>query len=181
MIILFTSLGISLQMVMVHLIPYSTDIGIDKEISAVFLGLIGGCSMLGRLMMGSTADKIGGKNALLICIFTQIFCMFWLQIADNFWMIYLFTVFFGFSYGGWTPLLALMAGEFFGLRSLGLIIGVMVFAVTIGGAVGPLLAGYIYDVSGSYRTAFIGGAIIIMIGFFATLFMKAPIKAITAE
>lgn len=44
LIIIFMSLCISLQMVMVHLIPYATDMGIDKKVSAMFLALIGGCS-----------------------------------------------------------------------------------------------------------------------------------------
>ena len=176
LLISFGLLGTPLGMVMVHLVPYSTDIGIDKAIAAGFLGLIGGSSVPGRLIMGKLGDKIGGRNALLICIVLQLSCMLWLQMARSPWMIYLFAVVFGFSYGGWIPLLALMASEFFGLYSMGMITGVMVLSVTLGGAIGPTLAGYMYDLSGSYKAAFIGGAIIGMIAFFVTLFMRSPVK-----
>jgi len=176
LLVIFISLLISLQMVMVHLIPYSTDIGIDKKVSAIFLGLLGGCSIPGRLIIGIIADRIGGKNALLICISAQIFCMFWLQVAETPRMIYLFTAIFGFSYGGYVPLIPFLTEKFFGLRSLGVILGIIVFAATTGGVIGPVLAGYIYDVSGSYRPAFIGGGVIIIIGFLATLLMKMPAK-----
>jgi MFS family permease len=181
LLISFGLLGAPLGMVMVHLVPYSTDIGIDKTIAAVFLGLIGGSSVLGRLIMGKLGDKVGGRNALLICIVLQLSCMLWLQVARSPWMIYLFAVVFGFSYGGWVPLLALMASEFFGLCSMGMITGVLVLSVTIGGAIGPTLAGYMYDLRSSYETAFIGGAIITMIAFFITLFMSSPVKKMTAE
>ena len=178
LIVIFALLSIPLGMIMVHLVPYSTDLGMDKTISAVFLGVLGGCSVPGRLIMGVISDKIGGKKALLICIVGQLLCMFWLQVAKCPWMVYVFAVFFGFSYGGWVTVLPFLAGEIFGSRALGLIIGLIIFAATFGGALGPVFAGYIYDVSSDYKTAFIGGAIITVIAFLLALFIKAPAKKI---
>lgn len=174
----FTALCISLQIVMVHFIPYSTDIGIDKTVSATFLGLIGGFSIPGRLLFGIAADRttIGVKNAFLVCIIAQIFCMFWLPLAKNFWMICLFLVIFGISYGGYVSLVSFLTVKCFGINSLGMILGIIIFIATTGGIVGPVLAGYIYDTTGSYRSAFVGAGIILIAGFFASLLIREPDK-----
>jgi len=83
--------------------------------------------------------------------------MFWLTMSKSVWMLYLFAPVFGFTYGGIVPLIPAITGEFFGTKNLGAIIGFMGFGPTIGGALGPFLAGYIFDVTGSYYFAFLLG------------------------
>lgn len=179
----FVSLCISLQIIMVHFIPYSTDIGISKAISATFLGLIGGFSIPGRLLFGSAADRtnIGAKKAFLICLIAQTFCMFWLALAKNIYMICLFIVVFGFSYGGYVSLIIILTIECFGIKSLGMILGVVIFIATTGGIVGPVIAGFIYDTTSSYKIAFIGAGLIVTAGFFAGLLIRDPDKRESIE
>lgn len=80
-------------------------------------------------------------------------------------MIYLFAVIYGFGYGGLSVLISPIIAELFGLGSHGVIMGtVVMFGGTGGMAVGPLLAGHIFDITGSYQSAFLLYAIIGVVG-----------------
>ena len=79
----------------------------------------------------------------------------WLIKSTSSWMFYVFAVFFGPAFGGTISVFALMTPELFGLRHLGMIVGVTMFLGTIGGAIGVPLAGRIFDVTGSYSSAFL--------------------------
>ena len=70
-------------------------------------------------------------------------------------MLYLFAVLYGIAYGGVVPLQTLVTGELFGLKFLGTLMAVLMLFSTLGGAVGPPLAGYIFDITTSYSSAFI--------------------------
>ncbi|UCE16649.1 MAG: MFS transporter [Candidatus Bathyarchaeota archaeon] len=146
-----------LQMVMVHIYYYAIDIGAPSMIAAGVLALIGGFSVLGRLVIGGASDRVGTKRAWLLCLVCQMVIMFWLTMSGSVWTLYLFAPVFGFSYGGIVPLVPAITGEFFGTKNLGAIIGFMVFGPTIGGVLGPFIAGYIFDVTGSYYFAFLLG------------------------
>jgi len=142
-------------MVIVHIYDYAIDVGTPSVIAAGVLALIGGTSVLGRLVIGGASDKIGTKRAWLFCLICLVAIMFWLTMSKSFRMLYIFAPIFGFSYGGLVPLIAAITGEFFGTKNLGAIIGLMGFGPTIRGALGPFLAGYIFDVTNSYYLAFL--------------------------
>ena len=153
----------SVQMTMIHIYPHATDIGISGTVAARFLLLIGIFSIIGRLVMGSISDKLGGSVTLGVCLIPLAISMFWLMWSTEIWMFYLFAVFFGFSYAGCVPQLPVIAGELFKLRSIGVIVGVQMLGVAIGGAIGPVLAGYVFDVAGDYHVAFLIGAVSVII------------------
>ena len=102
--------------------------------------------------------------------------LFWLPIANELWMLYLFAVAFGFAYGNIIALLALAPVEFFGLRSLGVILGTIVFSYTIGGAAGPAVVGYIFDITGTYYQAFWVIAAIALVGCMLAVLLELPCK-----
>jgi MFS family permease len=148
-----------LQMVMVHLVNYATDMGIESLIAATFISIIGMGSFSGRLIMGSISDRIGASTALLICCAILMTTMVWLIFSTELWMFYLFAIVFGFAYGGEVPQMPVLIGQFFGLRGLAALVGVVVFGATSGGAVGAWVGGEIFDVTHSYQMAFIIAAI----------------------
>jgi MFS family permease len=85
-----------------------------------------------------------------------------------------FAVIYGFSYGGATPQQAKITGEILGTFSIGSILGFFVFAGSIGGAVGPFLGGFIFDVLGSYRLAFILAALSLFLPFGLIFLLRKP-------
>jgi MFS family permease len=69
-------------------------------------------------------------------------------------MFYVFATVYGFAHGGFFALVSPLVAGLFGTRSHGLIFGIVIFSSTIGGAIGPILAGHIFDVTMSYQTVF---------------------------
>jgi len=154
---LFFFFGI--QIVMVHLVNYATDTGIDPLISATFISVIGAVSIAGRLSVGLGADRIGIINSLLLTRGFLVLSFLLLLFTNSTWSFYMFAVLFSIPYGGEITQIPLVIGRYFGTRSMATLMGVNVFVVTIGGALGPWLAGKIFDLTGSYDWAFIAGAV----------------------
>ncbi len=159
--------------VLVHIVPHAVSLDIQTTSAALIIAIIGAVSIGGRLLAGSAADGIGNKMAWLICLALMSLSLFWLLAADRLWMLYLFAAVFGLGYGGLSVLISPMVAEYFGLSSHGVIMGVVImFGGTAGMAVGPVIAGHIFDVTGSYQTAFIIYAAISVISLVLTSFLK---------
>ncbi len=158
--------------IMVHIAPYAMDIGISTANAAGILSTIGGVSMLGRLVMGITSDRIGSKRSMIVCFLILVAGLFWLQVAEELWMLYLFAVVHGFAHGGLFTLISPLVAGLFGMISHGVIFGVVIFSGTIGGAVGPVLAGYIFDISNSYQSVFLILSVLGISGLALTLLLR---------
>ncbi len=146
------------QMVTVHLVNYATDTGINPLAAAGLISIIGVISIAGRMVIGTCSERIGINNAL---IFTHVFLVLsflCLIFSHDMWSFYLFAAIFGFTYGGEVPQIPLFIGKFFGTRTMATLMGLTLFVGNIGGALGAWAGGRIFDVSGSYRWAFITGA-----------------------
>ena len=148
----FFGFGFYLQSVMVHIVPHAINMGISPIKAAIIITFIGGGSTAGRVIMGATAGRIGNKLATIISFILITFAAYILILSKEVWMFYLFAFIFGFSYGGLQIMGSLLVADLFGLRAHGLILGVVTFIFTIGSGTGPLVASYIFDLSGSYHT-----------------------------
>jgi MFS family permease len=95
------------------------------------------------------------KTSALVCLGLLTAALIWLQFADNSGKMYVFAAIFGFGYGGLSCLQSLIAAELYGLAALGVITAIFSFSFNVGGAIGPVLAGHIFDVTNSYRWAFL--------------------------
>ena len=168
--------GTCVHMTMTHIYPHATGLGIPGVVAVSFISVIGISSIIGRLAMGAVSDRLGGKRTLVICLVLQALAMFWLLRATDIWMLYLFAAVFGFAYGGCVPQLPVIAGEIFELKSIGAIIGVHMLGIAIGGAIGPLLGGYVSDVTGSYYFAFMVGGMCTILALILLAFIRAPRK-----
>ena len=98
----------------------------------------------------------------------------WLITASSVWMFFLFAIVFGFFYGGHVPQLPALVGETLGLEHMGTVLGATSFFWGVGGAIGPYLAGYIVDTTGSYAWAFaVGGLGMLLITATSLVVKKA--------
>lgn len=152
------------QVMIVHIVPHATDLGMSAIAAAGIVSVIGGVSIAGRVAIGSASDRIGTVNALLVALGFITAGLFWLLGARDLWMFILFATIFGFGYGATVVIQSPIAADLFGLKSHGTILGMLVFVATIGGAVGPLAAGAIFDLTGAYQPAFILAAVLSVIG-----------------
>jgi len=140
--------------IIVHIVPHAQDIRISATKAAIVLSTIGGVSMAGRFISGIAIDRIGSKRAMVLCFILLIAGLLWLQIAKELWMLYVFAVIYGIAHGGYFTIMSPIVAEFFGLNAHGVLFGIVAFSGTIGGAIGPILAGYIFDVTAGYGLAF---------------------------
>jgi MFS family permease len=151
--------GFGLQMILVHIVPYIQEgPKLSPTVAAAGLSIIGGASIAGKLVMGAASDRIGRKRALAISVCLEGIAILGFMSSSVSWMLYLFAVIYGFGYGGHVPQLAALVGEIFGLRYVGTSLGMTTLFWGIGGALGSFLAGYIFDINGSYNYAFMLGA-----------------------
>ena len=172
LIYFFTNLPI--HMVMIHIVPYLTDLGISKAFAAGALGLIGGISISGRIGMGVVAEKMGWKWGILLCCLSCSLMLFWLIGVKAPWMLFVFTLTYGFFYGGKITTIPGLIGSFFGTGSLGEIIGIIHAVSLSGGIIGPVLGGYIFDRSGNYRLAFVIAALAFLTAAILAFFAHPP-------
>ena len=157
---LWTICGVSvviifcLMSIMVHIVPHAQDSRISATSAASVLAMIGGISMAGRFFTGITIDRIGSKRAMVCCFGLLIVALVWLQTAQELWMLYLFAILYGVAHGAFFTAISPIVAEFFGIRSHGVLFGIVAFSGTIGGALGPVVTGYIFDVTAGYSLAF---------------------------
>jgi len=147
--------GFSQFTVMVHIVPFAGSEGISTIASAAVLSVIGIGSIVSRVMTGVAADRMHVKRLLIFIALTVLIAFIWLNFTHAAWSLYVFGLIFGLSYGGSSTITALLASELFGLRTLGILIGVFGCGVSVGGAIGPIVVGHIFDVTGSYHWAFL--------------------------
>jgi MFS family permease len=143
-----------LMTITVHIVPHAQDIRVSATRAATVLATIGGVSMVGRFITGIAIDRIGSRRAMIVCCMLLIAGLLWLQTAKELWMLYLFAVIYGAAHGGFFTTISPIVAEFFGIRAHGVLFGIIAFCGTVGGSLGPILAGYIFDVTVHYHPAF---------------------------
>ncbi len=166
-------LGFCVFSVMVHVAAHAMDLGLSSGMAARILGTIGGFSIVGKILIGRMADLVGNRKAFLLGFLLMAGALFWMPFATSSRMLYGFAVLFGIGYGGCVTSESPMVAHLFGLGSHGLILGIIAFGFTIGGAIGPWLTGYVFDITKSYQFAFLGCAIISSVGFVLTFFVSS--------
>ena len=160
--------------VLLHIVPHAIDLGIPSSWATRVLATIGGLSIVGRFIMGYSSDRIGNKWALTICCGFLCVSLGWLLLANRLWMLFVFATVYGFAHGGFFVIMSPLIAEFFGTASHGAIFGMMIFVSATGGAIGPLAAGYVFDLTGSYRLVFWCLPLISAAGLGATLMLRSP-------
>ena len=159
----------SLVTVPLHIAVHGMDLGMSRATAATLLTVIGGSSILGRLTIGTLVDRIGGKNAYVLCFVPLIAGLLSLLAADTHWLLFAAVAVYGFGHGGFFTVVSPTVAEFFGTRAHGATFGGILFFGTLGAAVGPTMAGWLFDVTGSYAYAFTGLAVMGALGLLLVL------------
>ncbi len=165
-LLLFTAIllgDMSIYISLGHIVPYAIDRGIGEVPASTILGSIGGAGIIGRFGMGYISDTLGRDNglikSLITCLLGMGLSLIWLIFARVYWMLMLFSLVFGFTYGGFVALLSPIAMVLFGRDNLSSIIGTLYAATGVGALIGPTMAGRLYDSTGSYLISFIIGGL----------------------
>ncbi|QKH39543.1 MFS transporter [Achromobacter pestifer] len=142
----------------VHLIPYALDHGIAPGLAVLLLGMVGVGSTAGRFLLGTLADRLGRRASLATMYGGMAASMALWSACGQFWTLALFALVFGAFYGGWVALMPAVVMDYFGGRHVSGIIGALYTSVAFGTLIGPVAAGHVYDLSGSYLLPIVASA-----------------------
>lgn len=148
---------VAMSMPQVHIVSLCTDLGFGPAVGAEMLSLMLVGGILSRLTSGAIVDRLGGVRTLLIGSSLQCLALFLYLPFDGLASLYMVSFVFGLSQGGIVPSYAIIVREFLPAREAGARVGMVITATIIGMAIGGWMSGYIYDLTGSYRMAFING------------------------
>lgn len=147
--------GIGQMAVTVHMAPFATDLGLSSYVAANIVAVIGISNIAGRIGMGSAIDRFGSWRTLTFSAVVVLASLAWLIFADQTWMLFALAIIFGIGTGGVPAVMSPVVADIFGLKSHGAVLGMTALGWGIGSAAGPIIAGYIFDVTASYQFAFI--------------------------
>ena len=159
-----------------HLVRFATDEGITTTLIASWtLGITGGISILGRIGFGAiTPNIVGWKQGLVLCSLICAGMILWLRETDSLWMLFVFSIVYGFFQGARVPLIPGIIGTYYGTKSLASLIAIAMTVSMLGIVVGISLGNTISDHTGSYSLAFVIGAICCIVGAILALTLKPP-------
>jgi MFS family permease len=148
---------VAMSMPQVHLVAYCGDLGYGAARGAQMLSLLLACGIVSRLVFGLISDRIGGLRTLLIGSGMQCFALFLFLPFDGLVSLYVISALFGLFQGGIVPSYAMIIREYFSPKDAGARIGIVLTATMLGMALGGWMSGVIFDLTGSYRMAFLNG------------------------
>jgi MFS family permease len=148
---------VAMSMPQVHIVAYCGDLGYGAARGAEMLSLMLGFGVVSRLASGLIADRIGGVGTLILGSVLQCLALFLYLPFDGLASLYVIAALFGLSQGGIVPSYALIVREYFPAREAGSRVSLVLMCTVLGMALGGWLSGEIYDLTGSYRWAFLNG------------------------
>jgi MFS family permease len=148
---------VAMSMPQVHIVAYCADLGYGVARGAEMLSLMLGTGVVSRMASGWICDRIGGVRTLLLgsalqCL-TLVFYLPWNGLTS----LYIVSALFGLSQGGIVPAYAIIVREYFAPQEAGARLGVILMATIFGMAAGGWMSGAIFDLTSSYRAAFMNG------------------------
>jgi MFS family permease len=148
---------VAMAMPQVHIVAYCGDLGYGPARGAEMLAAMMGFGIVSRIASGFIADRIGSLQTLLIGSVLQGVALFLYLWFDGLMSLYVISALFGLFQGGIVPMYAIIVREHFSPAETGTRLGIVLMATLIGMAVGGWLSGVIFDLTGSYRAAFLNG------------------------
>jgi MFS family permease len=148
---------VAMAMPQVHIVAYCTDLGYGAARGSEMLSLMLASGVVSRLAFGWISDRIGGLRTLLASSVLQGIALVLFLPFDGIVSLYVVSALFGLFQGGLVPTYAIIIREYFAPAEAGLRVGIVIMATLFGMALGGWMSGAIFDLTGSYRAAFING------------------------
>ena len=140
--------------------------------AAICLPILNG---VGRIVWGTSSDKIGTKRALLLMFLLQaVMTLAFFFTTVNEYLFYTVGALIGFNFGGNLALFPATTADFFGNKNLGANYGLVFTAYGVGGIVGPILAGMVQDCNLSFLYAFIPASLLCFVAAIVAFIIRTP-------
>lgn len=161
----------------IHLVQYLIGIGYTEAAGKWVVGCSLGLALIGKPALGVLGDRIGGKNALALCLLIGALNIAFLLFARRLWVLVVSTFVAGITGAAPIALGPMVQVETLGLRRYGSIAGLLAIAFTLGAMLGPPMVGRIADVTGTYTVSFEVCTIVGLVGAAASFLCVAPARA----
>ena len=148
---------VAMSMPQVHIVAYCGDLGYGAARGAEMLSIMLAFGIASRLASGWICDRIGGLRTLLLGSFLQGVALLLFLPFDGLASLYIVSAMFGLFQGGIVPSYAIIVREYYPPREAGVRTGIVLMATLFGMALGGWVSGAIFDMTGSYRAAFLNG------------------------
>ena len=152
--------GFITSMMFLHFIPYAQGEGFSSTSAASAFGLMSGLNFVGLVASGVISDRYSRKNVLATIYGMRVVAFGFLLLAPGALGLWGFAVIMGLSWYSSATLTTSLTADIYGLKNLGVLNGISFLAHQVGGSLSAVLAGILYDVTGSYAIPFtIGGVL----------------------
>lgn len=148
---------VAMSMPQVHIVAYCVDLGFGAARGAEMLSLMLASGIVSRLVSGWVCDRIGGIRTLLLGSALQCVALLLFLPFDGMVPLYVISALFGLFQGGIVPSYAIIVREYFPPQEAGVRVGAVIMATLVGMALGGWMSGWVFDLTGSYRAAFLNG------------------------
>lgn len=157
--------------------PHLQGIGYNLALAATAVSMVGVGSAIGKFSFGWLCDYLPAKFSLVIGIGCEAIGVLILMnigpSSPGYW-IYAYALVFGLGVGCWLPSMSMAVSSTFGVKNYGIIFGVVNLIWSVGGSIGPVTAGFIYDGTGSYFWAFIVALAMYVIAVPVMMLVRSP-------
>ncbi|GJL74481.1 OFA family MFS transporter [Nitrosomonas sp.] len=155
--------------------PYGVHSGLSAAAAANAVGVLALFNGAGRIVWGTVSDKIGRKNAMsLMFLLQSVMMLALINMGSTEMTLSIAAAWIGFNFGGNLALFPTTTADFFGTKNVGINYGLMFTAYGVAGIAGPILAGSVFDLTGSYMWAFILSGVACLIAAGISFGLKSP-------
>jgi MFS family permease len=156
----------------VHAISHmKQELGYSLPQASFIITLMTVAQGAGMLLGAAVGDRWSKRHLAALCMLAHMVGLLMLAYAVHVSMLVLFAVLHGMAWGLRGPLMQALRADFFGVREIGMIMGLSAVVISIGQVVGPLVAGMAYDWTGHYQSGFL--VLALLAGFGSVMFLRA--------
>lgn len=162
-----------------HVVPFLVDTGRSLEVASFMLAATTLTSVFGRLGFGWLADRFPPRYIMAISmVMVGLGAIILANVTEGWTLLVLYIVVYAIGWGGGAVTMNATRGAYFGRRAFGTISGTMDFFQMFGLVLGPIFAGFVYDVTGSYTIAFTSFAVSAAASGVLMVFLRPPKRAL---
>lgn len=156
--------------IVVHMVPLLTSLGLTRAQAAAFALIIAAAALAGKLLTGWLVDRVNAAVLPAVCYGgPALVCLLLLFGSSSFGLLVLAIVIQGYCGGAALQLSAYLTTRYAGLHSFGTIYGLISMLMALGGGLGPLIGGAVFDQAGNYLPLLTGGIVVGLIAGLALL------------
>jgi predicted MFS family arabinose efflux permease len=158
-------MGATWLMLAVHIVPFARDQGISLAGASLALTSYGIGAVIGRLIAGVASDSLGTLATIRAGYALQALALIALLWSPSRGVLLLSLAAFGLGFAASDTMITKVIPEVFGVRALGAIMGVLALGWRLGAALGPAVAGFLYDLTGSYAIPFGAAPVAVLVSW----------------